>query len=73
MENLADDTAYIQLDEFTGKASDEFARAMQFMKECGKTKLILDLRNNVGGLVTEMCKIASYLVYNNGAKKSSIF
>jgi C-terminal processing protease CtpA/Prc len=72
MENLADDTAYIQLDEFTGKAADEFARAMEFMKECGKTKLILDLRNNVGGLVTEMCKIASYLVYNNGAKKTPL-
>ncbi len=72
MESLANDTAYIQLDEFTGNASTEFGRAMQFMKERGRTKLILDLRNNGGGFLTELCKIASYLIYNNGAKKSVV-
>lgn len=72
MKDLDEDVCYIQLDEFTGNCSSEFARAMEFMKERGRTKLILDLRNNGGGFLTDLCKIASYLIYNDGARKSVI-
>ena len=37
------------------------------MQSRGKTKLILDLRDNGGGLITVLLDIASYLINDNGA------
>ena len=57
---LADDTAYIQLTQFTANAATEFSLAMgQFQKE-GKQNLILDLRGNGGGYLDIMQSISSY-------------
>lgn len=69
---LDDDTAYIKLYEFEGDAAAQFASALEFMNTRGRTKLILDLRNNGGGLINVMLDIASYIVNNNGAENISI-
>ncbi len=57
---LDDDTAYIQLLQFTGNAAEEFAGAMNQFKAEGKKNLVLDLRGNGGGYLEIMLSIASY-------------
>lgn len=69
---LSADTAYIRLCAFEGDATNQFAKAMEYMGTRGKTKLILDLRNNGGGLVNVMVDIASYLINDNGAKHINV-
>lgn len=61
-------TAYIILSQFSGNAASEFATAMNYMKERGKTKLIFDLRNNGGGFMTILSEISSYLLYGDTKK-----
>lgn len=58
---LDKDTAYIQFDNFFGGLPEEFAIAMNYFKNGGKSKLILDLRGNGGGDLQVLCKIAGYL------------
>ena len=72
MAELPSDTAFIRLDEFSGGAAEQFAYAMDYMKERGKTKLILDLRSNGGGQMDILTKIASYLVYSENEKRPVI-
>lgn len=72
MSVLDDKTGYIKLDLFEGNASKQFGKALDFMLDNGKTKLVLDLRDNGGGSVDVLLNIASYLVYNNGQKSSVI-
>ncbi len=69
---LAFDTAMITLYGFEGDAAREFSYALDYMRQKGKTKLILDLRNNGGGFMTTLTDIASCLIYNGGKKKSLI-
>lgn len=65
---LDTDTAYIKLYEFEGDAAAQFNKALEYMRTRGKTKLILDLRDNGGGLVDILLNIASYLInYNDAA------
>lgn len=66
MSELPNDTAYIKFSLFEGKADDEFAQAMKFMAQQNRTKLILDLRDNLGGYMTILTNIASYLIDANG-------
>lgn len=70
--SLASDTAMVTLYGFEGDAAREFSYALDYMREKGKTKLILDLRNNGGGFMTTLTDIASYLIYNGGKRKSLI-
>ena len=72
LEGLSQDTAYIQLYEFEGSAASQFGKALSFMKSRGKTKLILDLRDNGGGLITVLSDILSYLINDNGKNKIKI-
>lgn len=72
MTELDDLTAYISLDQFEGQAGEEFGKAIKFMKERGRTKLILELRNNGGGSMNVLVKIASYLIDNSGARESIV-
>lgn len=72
MEGLDDLTAYVILDQFEAQASEEFGKAIKFMQERGRTKLILDLRDNGGGSMKILVKIASYLIYNSGARESIV-
>lgn len=56
------DIAYIRLDDFTPGASYEVAEALIELKEEGATKLILDLRENPGGLLHEAVNIVSLFI-----------
>ncbi|MBQ8885570.1 MAG: hypothetical protein IJY62_04310 [Clostridia bacterium] len=58
---LDDQTAYIRITEFNGRAAAEFALAMKVFKEEGKKNLVLDLRMNGGGYMDILSEIAAYL------------
>ena len=70
--DVDDSTAYIQFTNFDYGASEQMEQALDYMKERGKTKLILDLRNNGGGFMSELGKVASLLIYNQGESKSLV-
>jgi len=55
----ANNTGYIQLSSFTGKPAKEFKDAFLALKKQGITSLIIDLRNNGGGLLDEAVEIAN--------------
>ena len=59
---IGSDIAYIRLDDFTPGASYEVADALIALKEKGATKLILDLRENPGGLLHEAVNIVSLFI-----------
>jgi carboxyl-terminal processing protease len=61
--NLIDpEIGYIKLDDFTPGASREVAEALVELKEKGAKKIILDLRDNPGGLLHEAVNIVSLFV-----------
>jgi carboxyl-terminal processing protease len=53
---------YIRLDDFTPGAAREVADAVRDLKQNGAKKLILDLRNNPGGLLHEAVNIVSLFI-----------
>ena len=57
---LDNETAYIRLIQFTGKADALFERALDIFKAEGKKNLVLDLRGNGGGDVDILQEISSY-------------
>ena len=66
---LEEKTAYIQLTEFNGAASGEFAQAMNQFRADGMKNLVLDLRGNGGGYLNIMQDIASYFCKDSKEKK----
>ncbi|MFI3330495.1 MAG: S41 family peptidase [Rikenellaceae bacterium] len=56
---LPDSTAYILLSDFTQDCSEDMKNAFYSLKKQGATSLIIDLRNNGGGLLQEAVKILS--------------
>ena len=61
-------TALIKLYQFEGDAAEQFQSAMEYMKERGRTKLILDLRDNGGGYMDVLTELAGSLIINNNKK-----
>lgn len=59
---LDNTVGYIKLDQFTEKAGKEVRDAFTDLKGQGMTALILDLRNNGGGLLQEAVKIMNIFV-----------
>ena len=59
---IAPKIGYIFLSSFTDKSAAEVGRALKNLKEQGAEKMILDLRNNGGGLLTEAVSICNYFV-----------
>jgi carboxyl-terminal processing protease len=59
---LSDGTGYIRLSGFTEGASQEVKRAMLSLKDQGVNSLVLDLRNNPGGLLFEAVDIMNLFV-----------
>ena len=55
-------TGYIQLDKFTGSAADEFIAALQDLSNRGMRCLVVDLRDNPGGELSQVTKIADALL-----------
>jgi len=62
---VSDKVGYINLNQFTDKASAEVKDAFLKLKEQGIKYLILDLRNNGGGLLHEAVNIMNIFVEQN--------
>jgi carboxyl-terminal processing protease len=60
-----DKTGYIVLSQFNAKASSETKQALEKLKEQGATQIVLDLRGNPGGLLSEAVNICNLFVPNN--------
>ena len=56
-EMLDDETGYIQITQFTGVAPQQYKDAFVDLKQKGMQKLVVDLRDNPGGLLTSVCEI----------------
>lgn len=56
-EMLDDETGYIQITQFTGIAAQQYEDAFDKLKEQGMKKMVVDLRDNPGGLLTSVCDI----------------
>lgn len=54
-----DQVGYVQILRFTGRTPTELETALQDLDEAGTIALILDLRNNSGGLLEESITVAS--------------
>ncbi|MBL6446367.1 PDZ domain-containing protein [Fulvivirga sp. 29W222] len=59
---VGEDVGYIKLEDFTSNAGKEVAKAVQALKDEGVTKLILDLRNNPGGLLSEAVNVSNVFI-----------
>lgn len=59
---LEDNTGYIKLSDFTTNASLEVRNALVNLKSQGAERLILDLRDNPGGLVNEAVEIVNLFI-----------
>lgn len=53
---------YISLSTFSGNPSKEFKQAFLDLKKQGITSLVIDLRNNTGGLLEEAVEIANFFL-----------
>ena len=58
------DTAYIRLDSFDGNCAEEFAACLSLMKSRGRSNLVLDLRGNGGGYMSDLQAISAHLLKN---------
>lgn len=59
---LTDHIGYIRVSQFAEPTGEDFAEQYKDLKAQGMTKLVLDLRNNPGGLVTTAAAIANYIL-----------
>lgn len=59
---LDNNIGYINLSTFSGNPSKEFKQAFLDLKKRGITSLVIDLRNNGGGLLEEAIEIANFFL-----------
>jgi carboxyl-terminal processing protease len=59
---VGEGTGYIRLNTFSDEAVDQFALALATLKSQGLRQLILDLRDNSGGLIDAVQKIAGHFL-----------
>lgn len=57
-----DKTGYIKLSDFTTGAGKEVKKALDVLKKQGAEKIVLDLRDNPGGLLNEAVNVANIFV-----------
>lgn len=62
---LENNIGYIALYEFNNNSYDDMVKALQELKKQGMQSLILDLRNNPGGLLDQAVKIAKLFIGGN--------
>ncbi|MBI3298770.1 MAG: S41 family peptidase [Elusimicrobia bacterium] len=72
---LQDKTGYVRIIEFSAQTTEETGAALEKLKKAGATSMVLDLRNNPGGLLTAAVDVASYflgdsklIVYTQGRR-----
>lgn len=56
-EMLSGDTGYIRISEFSEATSEQYKKAFADLKDQGMKKLVVDLRDNPGGLLTAVCGV----------------
>ena len=61
---MDDETGYIKIDQFSVPTANEFRMASTFLLSKGMKKLILDLRNNGGGVLDGATQIADEFLEN---------
>lgn len=59
---LEGDIGYIKISSFSANTSDEFADVAETLRSSGVSNVILDLRNNPGGLLSSAVEIAKQIV-----------
>lgn len=59
---VTQDVGYIKLTDFTTSAGKEVSRALEKLKEDGAKKVILDLRDNPGGLLNEAVNVTNVFI-----------
>lgn len=59
---LENATGYIQLDDFNATAAKEVKTAFLDLKKAGMKQLIVDLRNNPGGLLTQAVEVCNLFI-----------
>jgi carboxyl-terminal processing protease len=59
---VTEDVGYIKLSDFTFDAGKEVKKALQEVKSQGAKKVILDLRDNPGGLLSEAVNISNIFI-----------
>ena len=57
-----DDIGYIQLTGYTAKMAEEFKETLLHLKEAGAKRLVIDLRDNGGGVMDEAISLVSLFV-----------
>ncbi len=57
-----DDIGYIQLTGYTAKMAEEFKETLLRLKEAGAKRLVIDLRDNGGGVMDEAISLVSLFV-----------
>jgi carboxyl-terminal processing protease len=62
---LDEATGYIWLTRFSATSEQEMRNALEFLENQGMQKLVLDLRNNSGGLLTQAAEIANMFITAN--------
>ena len=63
--NNATDFGYIRIEQFTARTPNELKDALRGLRNQGKKGLILDLRNNPGGLVRSCVEVAEQFMRSN--------
>lgn len=61
-ETLANDIGYIRITTFNGKTAEQFQTALEFILSHNAKSLIIDIRQNGGGLVTALRPILNRLI-----------
>ncbi len=59
---ISDDIGYIKLTDFTTEAGNEVKSALKKLKHDGAEKIILDLRDNPGGLLEEAVNVSNVFI-----------
>ncbi|MEO8822200.1 MAG: S41 family peptidase [Ginsengibacter sp.] len=62
---ISDSVGYIRLNKFSETTYDEFMKSLQSLQKEGMRGLILDLRDNGGGILTQATNIADEFLSNN--------
>ncbi|MEN9661839.1 MAG: hypothetical protein RL324_788 [Verrucomicrobiota bacterium] len=62
---MAGGVGYLQLTEFSRPSGAEFGKALEKLQGLGMTSLVLDLRNNPGGLLTSAVEVAEKFFNQN--------
>ncbi|MBR2477200.1 MAG: S41 family peptidase [Clostridia bacterium] len=61
-EMLEGNIGYIHMSQFGEHTPEEFKNAIETLKEQGATSLIVDLRNNPGGMLETLVEVADYVL-----------